>query len=416
MPTELLIISTVTGLKEALDSYRGLEVLTAPRPAFALHLLASDRPPQAVYLDDLSASEAQIWEVVRAARARNVRVLVGLFGVALSQQQDLIDAGISVTTQAEATALAAWLAEQLGAPRYATNTRQALLAVAGAKGGIGKTLVVALLAEGLVRRGLRVLVVDGDLSNSGLIPTFRLINPPSYLELRQEGSGGWTPEAVRSKIIAHASGIHLLIGSEETADAQDLLLPEWQALMQAVRSLHDYDVVLLDTGPEIKKRPYAVLAAREGGQVILPAPPGRKERTGVGNVLRVFQNHVPDLTDRCWLLYMEPERGQVLGVEQIAPLFAQHFPQTRVLGTLPRAPRQVSLADEDPDRYLSPLDVAPHSRLSRAVHQVVETLVRELALPATQPMPRSSWWQRLRGERVQIRPPAPAPVAAEVRP
>ncbi len=33
-------------------------------------------------------------------------------------------------------------------------------------------------------------------------------------------------------------------------------------MMQAVRALDGYDVVLIDTGPEIKKRPYAIDAAR----------------------------------------------------------------------------------------------------------------------------------------------------------
>ncbi len=83
----------------------------------------------------------------------------------------------------------------------------------------------------------------------------------------------------------------------------------------------------------------------------------------MGNALRVFEQHTPDLTDRCLLLYMEPEKGVTVAIDTVAPLFAQTWPRAQAIGVLPRAPRQVSMADEEGDRYLSPLDVAPHSQL-----------------------------------------------------
>jgi hypothetical protein len=263
-----------------------------------------------------------------------------------------------------------------------------------------------------------VLIVDGDLSNSGIVPTFRIPSGfPSYLYLKNDGLGAFTPANVQRHIYRHdASGIHFLLGSEETANPLDLNLGEWQAMMQAVRALDGYDVVLLDTGPEIKKRPYAIDAARTGGYVVLPTPPGRKERAGVGNALRVFEQHTPDLTDRCLLLYMEPERGVTVSVDRVAPLFAQTWPRARTLGMLPRAPKQVSMADEEGDRYLSPLDIAPHSRFTRAVHRIVEDLCAQTSLKPALPMPKSSLWQCWRGEQVSINPVAiPAVGTAEVR-
>src|SRR5207237_3587345 len=129
---------------------------------------------------------------------------------------------------------------------------------------------------------------------------------------------------------------------------------------------------------------------RGGGCVVLPSPPGRKERAGVGNALRVFEQHTPDLTDRCFLLYMEPEKGVTVAVDRVAPLFAHTWPRARTIGLLPRAPRQVSMADEEGDRYLSPLDVAPHSAFSRAVHHVVQSLREQAGLTPPQPLPTSS--------------------------
>jgi hypothetical protein len=122
----------------------------------------------------------------------------------------------------------------------------------------------------------------------------------------------------------------------------------------------------------------------------------------------VFEQHTPDLTDRCLLLYMEPEQGVTVAIDKVAPLFAQTWPRARALGALPRAPRQVSMADEEGDRYLSPLDVAPHSTFTRAVYHIVQALCDQTGLRPPQPMPRSSLWQRLRGEKIVLAAALPA--------
>ena len=417
MTIELVIVSTTLNLAEALQGYQGLQVSSLPSLARARSIVSSDQPPQAIYIEDTKGTLQEIWDVVRAAQSAHVLVLLGLYGAGLMQKSDFADAGLPICEAREASALANWIGEQLGLRKLAARHGQIVAAIAGAKGGIGKTLVVAMLAEGLRRRGLNVLVVDGDLSNSGLVPSFRIPSGfPSYLYLKSEGLGAFTPANVRRHIYRHqTSGIDFLLGSEETANPLDLNLNEWQAMMQAVRALEGYDVILLDTGPEIKKRPYAIDAARSGGYVILPTPPGRKERAGVGNALRVFEQYAPDLTDRCLLLYMEPEKGVTITVDRVAPLFAQSWPKARVLGILPRAPRQVSIADEESDRYLSPLDVAPHSKFSRAIHQIAQAFCDQTGLRPPQPMPKSSFLQQLRGEKVTMAPTAvPMIAGAEV--
>ncbi len=410
MTLELFLVTTTPGLAEALHGYQGLQVSTLPSLTRLMSLVASEQPPGAIYVEDTKGTLPELWDVIRAAQRARVPILVGLQSVGQVHLSDFADAGLPVSEARAAASLAEWIGAQLGL-RKLSAAGQVTLAIAGAKGGIGKTLVVAMLAEGLKRRGLNVLIVDGDLSNSGLVPTFRIPSGfPSYLYLKNDGPGAFTPANVRRHIYTHApSGLHLLLGSEETANPLDLNLGEWQAMMQAVRALDSYDVVLIDTGPEIKKRPYAIDVARSGGYVVLPTPPGRKERAGVGNALRVFEHHTPDLTDRCLLLYMEPERGVTVPIERVAPLFAQTWPRAHTLGVLPRAPRQVSMADEEGDRYLSPLDVAPHSAFSRAVHQIVQRLCDQTGLTPALPMPKSSLWQRLRGEKIAM-VPATVPV------
>jgi hypothetical protein len=62
------------------------------------------------------------------------------------------------------------------------------------------------------------------------------------------------------------------------------------------------------------------------------------------------------------------------------------------------------MADEEGDRYLSPLDVAPHSAFSRSVHHIVQRLCDQTGLKPALPMPKSSLWQRLRGEKIAMVP------------
>ncbi len=402
MATELLLVTNTPGLVEALGGYNGILPFPAPGMARVRSLIAGEQPPPVVYLEDTRGTIADLWETIHAAQARGVQVLVGLQSIGVVHAGDFTDAGLAVTTVRDPATLAAWIAQQLGATRRLA-ARQVTIAVAGAKGGIGKSLVVASLAEGMRRRGLRVLVVDGDLSNSGLVPEFRIpAGFGSFLTLRQEGRGHsqFTPANVARLIWRHApSGIDFLLGADEAALAADFTLPDWRALMQAVGSLgevleHDYDVVLIDTGPDMKKRPYALEAARNGGWVVLPAPPGRKERAGVGIALQQFAAHQPDLTDRCMLILMEPERGVTIGLRQVAPLFAEHWPKARVIGTLPRDPHLVSLANEEADRYVSPLDAGRFRPFSLAVHTIVEEMCRITGLPLPQPKPTVSLFRR----------------------
>lgn len=420
--TELLLISTTPGLAEALSNYSGVAPFSAPGLARVKSLLISDQPPGAIYIEDTRGTMAELWEVIHAAQRQRVRVLIGVQSIAFTHLNDFTDAGLQVTTERDASTIAGWIGQQLGATRKASS-RQVTLAVAGAKGGIGKSLVVSMLAEGLIRRGLRVLVIDGDLSNSGLVPTFRIpAGFASFLTLRQEGKShaNFTPANVSRMIYTHPpTGIDFLLGADEAALASDFTLYDWRALMQAVNGLgdvlpRDYDIVLVDTGPDMKKRPYALDTVRNGGWVILPAPPGRKERAGVGVALEQFAQHQPDLTDRCLLLLMAPEKGVTVTVQQIAPLISQRWPKARIIGTLPRDPRLVSVADEDTDCYASPLLVGPHTPFSRAVHDIVDGVCATVGVRPPQPKPASTLIQRLfsgRSQALTANGATPAPAA-----
>jgi hypothetical protein len=414
MPVELVIFSALDGLPAQLDQYRDLAVLAPSRLDQVARLVDGPQPPDALYVDDSrGAALPELWRVIAAAQGAGVRVLANFFGPAAGALNDAQGAGIPVTAERSPVAVAAWIGEQLGLRAGADVRPSAVVAVGAAKGGIGKTFATCVLAEGLRRRGLRVLVWDSDISNPGLVPAFRIpSSAPSYLHLIQRGPSAWTPAGVRPFIFqpehtrATAGGwgpIDFLIGSHAVARAEnDVRLPDWQGFYAAVVVAEGYDVVVVDTPPDYLRRPYATHVLQSGGSVVLPAPPGARERMGVGHMLEHFRDHVPERLEHCALLFMEPERGVIATVPEVAALFARRYPQVGGIGALPRAPRLASLADEH-DGYISMLDIGPHSQFAAAAHAVTDTLCARLGLLPPLPHPRSTLWQRLdarlRGDR-----------------
>lgn len=415
---ELVIFSALEGLQTEAEALRDLAVLTPSRLDQVTRLLGGDRPPDALYIDDSrGVALPEIWRTVAAAQQAGARVLLNLFGPARAALGDAQSAGVAAASLDDPAAVAAWIGAQLGLSAGGVG-RMPVVAVGAAKGGIGKTFATSLLAEGLRRRGLRVLVWDSDISNPGLVPAFRVASSaPSYLHLIQRGPAHWAPGQIRPFIYApeHTRGgddgwgaIDFLIGSHSVAQAEnDVRLPDWQGFFAGVTALDGYDLLLIDTPPDYLRRPYATHVLQQGGAVILPAPPGTRERMGVGHLLDHFREHAPDRLDSCLLLFMEPERGVTASVGEVASLLARRYPQVRALGTLPRATRLASMADEH-DGYISMLDLGPHSAFAQAAHQISAALCARLGIAPRLPMPRVSPWQRFVADFQGDRPATPA--------
>lgn len=410
---ELVLFSALDGLPMAVEGFRDLDVIVPSRLDQALRLLSGPRVPDAIYLDDTrGVALPDLWRAVSTAQEAGARVLLNMSGSARNILDDARSAGVAVLTERDPAAVAAWIGLQLGLHRGATTRNTPIIAIGAAKGGIGKTFATCVLAEGLRRRGLNVLVWDSDISNPGLVPAFRVpSSAPSYLHLIQRGPSHWNPTGIQPFIYApehtrsanNWGAINFLIGSHTVARAEnDVRLPDWQSFYQGVTTLDTYDLVLIDTPPDYLRRPYATHVLQAGGTVILPTPPGARERMGVGHMLDHFREHAPERLEHCALLFMEPERGVTVTVNDVAGLFGRRYPQVSALGVLPRAPKLASLADEH-DGYISMIDIGPHSAFTQAVHRITDALCTRVGITPRLPIPRSGPIARalahMRGER-----------------
>ncbi len=66
-----------------------------------------------------------------------------------------------------------------GAIHIDNTKRQHIIAIMSSKGGVGKSLITSLLAISLERQGLRVGILDGDLTCPGITDMFSLEGQPS---------------------------------------------------------------------------------------------------------------------------------------------------------------------------------------------------------------------------------------------
>ena len=406
---DVIVYSVLDGLSAQLERYRDLSVIIPSRSEQALRLMHASGSPVALYVDDTRSTPLpDLWALIQTAAQARGTVLVNMLGVGRGLLNDARLLGLPTISEGDPASVAAWIARSLGIMEQAQTPRTLpVVAIAAAKGGIGKTFATCLLAEGLRRRGIRVLVWDTDIANPGLVSAFRIpSSAPSYLHLIQDGPGAWNPTTIQAFLYQpeHTAAtpdgwgaITFLVGSHAVASVEnDVRLPDWQGLYAGVVQLDGYDVLLVDTPPDYLRRPYATHILMSGGMVVLPCPPGKRERMGVGHLLDHFRQFDAQRLDHCALLFLEPERGVTVTVKDVVPLFGSRYPEVTALGTLPRAPRLASLADED-ETYISMLDLGPTTVFAQATHRIVDSLIQQIGLTPTLPMPGIGIWAALRG-------------------
>jgi flagellar biosynthesis protein FlhG len=132
------------------------------------------------------------------------------------------------------------------------------LAVAGAKGGVGKTMLATNVALLLARSGHRTLLVDFD-PGCGNVGVYLRLSAPHDLD---DVAIGTVP--VRDAIVDGPGGIRVLLGrSGPTALTGDDDSARQRALRAITDAARDFDVVVVDTGAGIGPATMAVATRAE---------------------------------------------------------------------------------------------------------------------------------------------------------
>lgn len=126
-----------------------------------------------------------------------------------------------------------------------------LLAVMGAKGGVGATFVACQLAAGLAHRGAKVAMVDGHL-RLGDVALYFDLHPRYTITSLASAADGLDAAYLHTVLASHRCGVQVLAAPERLEDA-DVISP--RHLEQALSILRaESDWVVVDTPREFDER------------------------------------------------------------------------------------------------------------------------------------------------------------------
>ena len=140
------------------------------------------------------------------------------------------------------------------------------IAVTSGKGGVGKTSIATNLAIAFARRGLRVLLVDGDLSLANIDLLLGVV-PQKNL-----GDVVFGRASIEEVVLETSDGVRLLpagSGVEELADLDDFRRE--RLLRELSRLESETDLLLLDTGSGIGRQ--TIHLARASDQIVVVTTP-----------------------------------------------------------------------------------------------------------------------------------------------
>jgi len=303
--------------------------------------------------------------LVRSIVIKDGRVYITLAATALSPGvQEYVTAGIKAVmkrSQADDVSI-----EFVEAKPADLNQVKYIIAVMSGKGGVGKSVVTALLATALRRQGHEVGILDADITGSSIPRMFGLKNRPLGSDT------GIMPLATQSGI--SVMSMNLLIPQEESAVI-------WRAPLLS-RAINQFwsdvlwgslDYLLIDLPPGTADAPLTVLQSIPvTGIVIVSTPQGlvemivkkavnmaqKMEKPILGVVENMSYFYVPEL-DRRYEIFGKSKATEMVEAAH-APLLAQ----------LPIDPELARLCDDgEIEKYSSPVVDTLGQALAREIEK-----------------------------------------------
>jgi len=283
------------------------------------------------------------------------------------------------------------------ADRWGERDRRAdaplrVLAVTSGKGGVGKTNMTANLAVLAAKAGKRVLIIDADLGLANVEIVFG-IKPRYHIGDLLDAT-----LSIREILVEGPSGVQVLSAGSGIQELTRLDEAQKLRLVTAMDPVEDlFDLVLVDSGAGIGDNVlFFVGAAQEALLVVSPEPTSLVDAYAVVKVLsqqagvRHFNVIVNPVVDELAARDIFPKLTAV----------TSRFLHARVrhLGYVPR--------DENLHRAIMAqrpvVDMFPHSPASRAMADIADRLLRDVAARAPEGGLKLMW-QRL------FREASPAP-------
>jgi hybrid cluster-associated redox disulfide protein len=222
------------------------------------------------------------------------------------------------------------------------------------KGGVGKSLVTAMLAIGLRRRHLRVGILDGDITGPSIPKLFGLREPLSIEADPNAKTAQGNPQPLMMPAITRSAievvSSNLLTDKEDTA-----MIWRGPILSGVIRQFYeqvlwsDLDVLLIDLPPGTSDAPLTVLQSLTIDGVVLVTMPQALATMIVrkaANLVHQLKKPVLGVVENM-SYFIAPDTG--MKYEIFGPSYAERvseLAQAPILARIPIDPRKALLADE----------------------------------------------------------------------
>lgn len=218
---------------------------------------------------------------------------------------------------------------------------QHVIAIMSGKGGVGKSLVTALLAVALRRRGLRVGVLDGDLTGPSIVSMF---GPEIQLSMADDGS---------IEPLVSEEGLKIMSMSLFLENEADPTLWQGSMLASAFKQFYgevawgQLDYLLVDVQSGTSEIPMTILRFLPLEGVVIVSSPQVLAATVVKKTINmVHQFNVPILgvvENMAYFMAPGGEYCEIFGSSRGSELIS--LAGAPLLGQLPLDPKLAVLAD-----------------------------------------------------------------------
>ena len=237
------------------------------------------------------------------------------------------------------------MADRVDSPGLSDPGRAVVLAVTGAKGGVGTTTVAVHLALDVVREipGHKVLLLDLDLEKGDVGWLLDARHRVSIADLAKVADD-LSSRTVLDAVFPHESGVHLLLTPLDVREVEDVTPQAIRRILSLLRQ--QYDLVIVDGGSHVT--PVQAAAVEAADEVIVIVTPDVLALRALRRALQTWE----DLPVR------KPEAvrvllNQVSRHDEVQPETVRRLAQAQVVSvTLPAMFRKLEQAVNNRDPLL----------------------------------------------------------------
>lgn len=223
-----------------------------------------------------------------------------------------------------------------------TGRRGKLLAVVGAKGGVGTTTLATHLALNhlVANPDSRVCLIDGDIEKgdvSGVLNVRQAVSIAGVARVADD----MTSRTVADALVHHESGLHLLLAPLDVRESEDVTPEAMRSILDLLR--REFDLVVVDGGGHITPSQAAVMEVADY-RLIVTTPDVMSVRAMRRRIQGWEKLGVAEEA-ACVVVVNRVVKGSIFPASAVPQLTV-----ARVLGTsLPEAPRALEPAMNDRD-------------------------------------------------------------------